>query len=201
MIVRLFDPEGMDPKDYKDRYPEIKETPEFKELSGRQLVFIWYYANPTSPIIGILENKERVKEALKISQWRPPQGTKERVLRLQFDERLGEAVERMGKYEPGPRYIAYMGIKKVFEEYKRILAMGEDSFKKVTKNKEGDETSEEIDYAKYVKVTTDIANEYPKLIEKLERGFGISVIQRGGEDEEMEGGNFIREWNLDKQNN
>lgn len=200
MIVRLFDPQGIDPRDYKGRYSELEDTPEFAEVNGRKLIFIWWYANPTSPIIGIVDNKDRAKEAIKLSQWRPSKTEKSKLEEAVFDDATDKAIDRMGSFEPGARYISWMLVKDMFDQYQTILEGGMENFTKTIFDKEGKDTGKKIvDYKGYVSTTKDITEQLPILIDKLEKGFGISVIKKGTGDTEFEEQSLIRSWNLDKQ--
>jgi len=198
MIVRLFNPDGIDPRSYKTTYQELAETPEFTTFSGKQLIFIWYYANPTSPIIDIKDNKERAEQALKISQYTPERSRKERILSLNFDDDMEKAIDAMGSYEPGARYISWMLVKKVFEEYTEMVNDGKEAFTIKKFDSEGAEVGEVFDHRGYVGATKDIVLQLPILIDKLEKGFGISVVKKGESDEDLEGAEMIRMWNQSK---
>ena len=197
MIVRLFDPEGIDPRNYKTMYSELAETPEFESFGGRELLFIWYYANPTSPIID-MKNSERVQEAFKLSGWKPAPAEKERLLKMSFTDKMEKAIETMGNYEPGARYVAWMMVKKMFDEYQKMVTEGKTYFTQDKFDKEGNKTGEVFDHRAYVAATKDIQVQLPSLIDKLEKGFGISIIKKDESDEELEGGTMIRMWNQTK---
>ena len=201
MILRLFDPLGIDPRDYMGRYPELKDTPEFIGFNGRKLIFIWYYANPTSPIIDILDNKLRAAEAIKLSQWRPTKPEKLKLEATVFDDATDKAIEKMGSFEPGARYVSWMMVKDIFDEFQQIKEEGREAFSKVTLDKDGEITATDYNTQAYVKAMSDIVGQLPILIEKLERGFGVSIIKKGEDDNELENTSHIRLWNLSKQPN
>ena len=77
------------------------------------------------------------------------------------------------------------------------------SFAKVTIKTAPNKTDELIttDYntQAYVKAMNDIVENLPTLIEKLERGFGVSIIKKGEDDNEFDNNSHIRLWNLSKQ--
>lgn len=198
MIVRLFDPEGVDPRNYKTQYPELMDTPEFETLGGRQLMFIWYYANPTSPLIDIRDNKQRAEEALKLSQYKPDEAKKKRLLSLNFDDVTERAIEVMGSFEPGARYVSWMMIKKIFDEYQKMVNGGKEFFTEEKFDKEGLKVGEVFDHRGYVSSTKEIALQLPNLIDKLEKGFGVSIVKKDDSDEELDGGINIRMWNQSK---
>ena len=79
MNITIFDPRGIKPDDYRHRFPELERETSFDGLSSRQLIFTWWYANQSSPLV--LEehdNYERVKEALTRSGFNPGKVEKER---------------------------------------------------------------------------------------------------------------------------
>ena len=50
-MIALFDPRGIPTSDYKQRYPELGRIDEYRPLSSNELVFVWWFANPTSPLM------------------------------------------------------------------------------------------------------------------------------------------------------
>jgi len=179
-MIRLFDPTGLKAMDYKSTYPELARTTEFESLSGTELMFVWHYANATSPLIDLDENT-RVKEALGRSGFMPSPTEKEKLLKLQFGERLEHAIEKMGTFNPGVRYFGWKSLKTIFSQYQEIAQMSPDELG-------------ELD--DYVNITTKIAKAMPDLMEKLEEGFGISM---SATEEEEEGTAMLRDWNLNRR--
>jgi hypothetical protein len=102
MKITLFDPTGIKPDDYRHKYPELDRASEFAELPARALIFVWFYANPTSPLVlDIQDEYERVKEALKKSGFNPSKIERERMENLQFDDKFATAIKKMGSFDPG----------------------------------------------------------------------------------------------------
>ena len=196
MQIRLFDPTGIKPVDYKSKYPELKRTPEFESLRGTELIFVWYFANATSPIVDITDDNKRVKEALHLSALTPEPVEYENILQLNFTERMEAAIEKMGFYQPGARYYGFKSIKAIFDQYQEIAQMGTAAFKKSTGS--GEEKTEEVDYNAYTNTTTKISAELPKLIARMEEGFGLTIT--GASEAEEEGQSLLRPWNLERQN-
>lgn len=193
MEVLLFSPIGIKNKDYKASYPELGRYSEFEDFRGSELAFVWWYANATSPIIE-LEREKRVGEALKRSGYNPEPAEYERLLQLQFTERLEVAIERMASFIPGARYFAMKSLKNIFDQYQEIASKKASDFKK--KVGSGESATEETDYKAYSDVTGAVIKQMPALIQRLEEGFGITTD--GASEDEEEGHSLLREWHLQK---
>lgn len=200
-MIRLFDPQGIEAKDYLSTYPELKRTPEFEHFRGVELIFIWYYANQTSPFIGITDKATRVEEALKRSEFIPNSIEHAKILKLEFSERQEMAIGKMASFIPGARYFGWKSLKSIFDNYQEIAQMSPSDFTKATKAKSGEEESvleAETDYKAYVDITKSVVAAMPTLITKLEEGFGISAT--GDSEADEEGSSRLGEWMLNKQN-
>jgi hypothetical protein len=202
MSITTFDPRGIKPDDYRHRFPELERTKEFDNLSSRQLIFIWWYANQSSPLV--LEehdNYERVKEAMTRSGFNPGKTEKERILSLQFDSATAVAIQKMASFDPGARFKSYLMVKKIFDEYQRILDRGPEAFQESTTKGEGDKavTTTEIDYKKYVDISAKITGELSALLAKLEEGF--AVVNVSGEEVKEDESTALRDWQMKKESN
>lgn len=189
--MKLFDPTGIKAKDYKSNYPELARTPEFEALSGAHLMFVWYYANATSPFID-LGKEERVERALDRSGYVP--ANVEHFLNLQFGESTERAIEKMASFIPGLRYMAWKALKNTFENYTEILNRSSDEFAKIVKD--GKESYAEVDFNTYSNVTTRLTAAMPDLVSKLEEGYGVVLTSS---EEEEESHDYIRDWNQNRQ--
>ena len=202
MEIRLFDPTGLRPVDYKATYPEMKRTKEFESIPGIELIFIWYFANATSPLVDITDKHKKVDEAIRRSGYSPGPDEHEKLLKLQFPPHIEAAIEKMSSYLPGARYFGWRALKNIFDQYQDIASRGPESFKK----KVGSEENEagdmvpimEIDYNAYTNTSTKISTAMPGLISSMEEGFGISITGVVSDDEE-EGNSQLREWNLNRR--
>lgn len=170
----------MRPADYRSRYPELKRIKEFEGLTAVQLITIWWYANPTSELVlNIEDNKARIVESLKRANFTPDRTLNKDLLKLNFDEKWANAIERMSKVEPGIREKARLMIEKLITNYETMC--DPDQYK---------DKDNLQDIAKFVNATTKIAQELPGLITKMEEGFGVS--HRDEDDEDKTG--FDREY-------
>jgi hypothetical protein len=198
MKIRLFDPAGIKPEDYKHRYPELERTDEFNTMQARALIFVWWYANPTSDLVlDIPDDYERVAEALRRSQFNPGRAEKENILHLQFNTELAAAIKKMASFDPGSRFKAYMMVRTIFKHYDEIAHKGPEAFKVI--EGKGDNVTEYIDYARYVTTNTKIAEELPELLHKLEEGFGVTSTG-GNLMEEEDSSSLMRDFHMGREN-
>jgi len=177
---KIFDPYKVRPEDYRSHYPELKRIPEFETLSATELIFVWYYANPTSDIIDIKNDMERVVKALHLSNFTPSKASKDDILVLKFPEKFAVAIERMSRFEPDARMQGRIMIETILKNYTNLCNI--DDYKDEDNN---------VDRKKYVDTTKIIAVELPSLISKLEEGFGVTTR---GEDEIEQGMGFSRDF-------
>jgi len=204
MKIRVFDPTGIKAEDYRHRYPELERTPEFSDLVAKALIFVWYYANPTSPLVlGIPDDYERAKEALRVSTYNPSKTEKENILRLQFNSSMAVAIKKMSDYDPGARFKGYKMIKTIFDNYEDLISKGPSVFSTTETKGNGDKavTSIFTDYPRYVTTSAKIAEEIPLLLVRLEEGFGIIDISGDQKDENEDGASSIRDWHMSKEDN
>jgi len=204
MKIKIFDPTGIKPDDYRHRYPELERSSEFTELSSRALMFVWYYANETSDLVlDIPDNYERVKEALKKSGFNPSKTERENILRLQFDNNMAIAIRKMASFDPGVRFRSYKIVRTVFNEYEKLIKKGP-TVAPVDNNEEledsgGKKNPYYID--RYVVTSARIVDALPSLIAKMEEGFGVVDISGNEVEEDNTGAATIREWHRSKESN
>ena len=146
-----------------------------------QLITVWWYANPTSElVINMEDDRSRIKEALQRANFKADRALNADLLKLNFDEKWANAIERMSKVEPGIRDKARSMIEKLIENYEDLCEPDQYTDKDGVK-----------DAKKFVDATSKIAQELPGLISKMEEGFGVS--HRDDEEDENSTG-FDREY-------
>ena len=199
MNIRTFDPTHIKPDDYRHRYPELERSVEFEGLSARALIFVWWFSNKTSDLV-LYEADDyiRVQEALKRSGFNPSKTEKDRILSLQFDTQIALAIKKMGSFDPNARFMAYMMIKKIYDQYQFIIDQGPEAFKETTTKGDGEKatTTEEVDYKKYVDIAAKIAGEISGLLSKLEEGFAVTTVS--GEEIKEDESTALRDWQIKK---
>lgn len=181
--VRLFDPLGVKPEEYRSLYPELKRIREFENLQTKALIFVWWYANPTSYIADIDNDYERASKALEASKYSPTKAVKDNILQLRFTDDLAAAIDRMARFREDIRVRVKEMMENILKTYESMANKTEDS--------------EGFDIDKYVTVTTKIIDKLPELIEKVEEGFGITYRSM---DEELESvQSFLKDWHTSKE--
>lgn len=188
-MIKIFDPEGIKPSKYKTAYPELDRTPEFEGFRGEELMFFWYFANKTSPIIDVSEEK-RVEEAIKLSGLHVEPDVFESMVALNFSEDQQRAINKMSSYLPGPRYFAWKASRNLFKQYQEIANMEATEFTKTEGR--GEDARIVTDYEKYINVTSKAAAAFDGLIKNLEEGFGTNKEEMS--EEEEQGANYLRFW-------
>jgi len=200
MKIRLFDPTLVKPEDYRHRYPELDRIPEFKDLTARALIFVWWYANPTSELLlETPDDYERASKALAKSGFVPSKTEREGILRLQFDDSMSAAIKRMSNFDPGARFKSYIMIKKIFDQYQSIVDKGPDAFQTIEGS--GENMVVINDFPKYVNISAKIAEELPTLLVKLEEGFGVVDVSGKDVEDDADGSSSIRDWHMSKKEN
>ncbi|TXH54133.1 MAG: hypothetical protein E6Q97_11590 [Desulfurellales bacterium] len=96
-------------KDLKREYPELDDYPEFRGLSGEELLFVWAWACPTSPFIDIVEEK-RCTPCIDFAFKRPHQNEARKQAygastgaAPSFPDEIKNAIKRMERFNPGLR--------------------------------------------------------------------------------------------------
>jgi len=142
-------------------------------------------------LMQIKDNKQRVKEAMKLSKF-DGRGKKEDILQLKFPDYLGTAIDRMKKFVPDIRLRAKLMIENIINEYEKIIAQGIALFQ----NSSGD-----VNYSNYVTTTSKIVETLPDLIAKFEEGYG--VVYSSSEEELELKETFSKNWyyQLDSSDN
>ena len=176
--VTLFQPSS---KEMRLEYPELANIDEFKMLTDKQLKFVWWFANPTSPLVDdssiSKEANERKRVALALIKSKlqgdlslPDQ---EAYAKLHIPEQVRIAIHKMQSFVPSIRMHGKIMQEKIFENYNRIVNVD------VPIGATNDQKKEYIDIAKIVSA------EVPKLIGEIEDAYGIKMKRR---DEEKKSG-------------
>jgi hypothetical protein len=168
--VTLFYPKTG--RDLRIQYPELMKIHEFKKLrSASQMLFVWYWSNPTSPVSPEMPFKKRLELCLKESGWKPDGATIKLLQEDLWPEDLKVACDRMEKFETNLRNQARKVYKEIFANFEKLAKVKDSDFQLV--DKEGNNLG--IDFAarnQYVTYATRIAQEMPDIIKKMEEGFG-----------------------------
>lgn len=168
-MKRIFDPQNCKPEHYRIHYPELSRIKEYNDLTSRELIFCWWFANPTSPlVIQDMTEQERVKKAVdKAFGGVVDDEELEKYLSLDFDDKIRIAVERMSKNDITTRSLGLDMVNTMFNNYKTIVESGFDKDKPEL-------------FAQYVQATDKIRDGLPKLIQMVEEGFAVSDDEKKG---------------------
>lgn len=166
-------------KDLRRQYPELLSIEEFKKLSVSELLFVWWYANPTSPLVRDenIADKFRAVEAFKKAfKKNLDEQRKTDYYSLNFPDKVKLAVDRMMNYSPTARIKSKMIIEEIFDNYQKMVKVDMSEFVTVEIGDDGKE-SKTINWAgrnSYINSTAKISETLPQLIRQLEEGFGIT---------------------------
>jgi hypothetical protein len=167
--------------DLRKEYPELNTIDEFKELKTAEMYFVWLYACPTSPLANtdlILANRrQRAVRAAFIDQSTNTVrvGYSEELYNQYmagvYSEEVNMAIRRMEMFNPNIRYKAKILAETTLNNFMEFV------------NKDVSEIVETDERKKYVDMCDKILDALPKLIEKVETGYGIkTVVQKTGID-------------------
>jgi len=173
--TRLFMPTA---KSMKAQYTELRSIPEFEELTNTQLKYVWYYANPTSPLndpsLG-LTDLEKIESAIHESYGiNVAADIKKKFLDKKWDAKIAKAISRMKKFDVNVRTKAKGIADAIFQNMEKMIKAGEDIL-------EGD------DYGKkksYIDLVMKIKDNLPDLVKIKEQGFGLSEDNMQGNQKE-----------------
>lgn len=150
-------------KPMKLEYPELGTMAEFSNLPERELRFVWFYANPSSPYFKVKDKKERLYLAYGESYGEVREGHKKTILAGIFTPEVSDAIDRMQRFSVSDRGRAKRMVDQVFENFEHIITEVDISVLV---------SSPEL-MAKYTDVALKISDALPDLIKKKEEGFGI----------------------------
>lgn len=171
--LRMFEPKGVD---LRIDYPELMDIPEFMDLdSPSDLIFVWWYANRTSPIIK-MERSQRWLEAAKKAYGARgvERGDVKAMMAGKIPDKIKAAIEIMAKFNPHIRLRAKFADMAAFDEINDMMSISEEEKKEVMKD------------ADLMKKRTDFlfsaSQRQPELIARIERGYGVSLKNKKGEE-------------------
>lgn len=185
-MIALFDPRGIPTGDYKQRYPELGRIDEYRSLSSIQLVFVWWFANPTSPLLQKpISEEERSEEALKRCGLYNALSKEDRIryISLRFPEAVNTAIQHTLKLRPDIRQEANELLENVFKNYKDLSNINK------FKDAEGG-----VDYSAYITTATKASANLPGLIKQIEEGYGITTVSADMEDESEAANHMLRNY-------
>ena len=160
VIPILFAPQGS--RRLTESYPELNEVPVFRDISDKDLKFVWYH---TILYNNVTPEKERVQMAISESYGNIiSEEDKNRLISGNWGAKLKEAAAKMSSYDLTARMKNKLMYEQVYEYYQKILKDGYN----------GEDTEEK---KKFVAVTKDIMDVLPQLTKSIESNLGVSEIE------------------------
>jgi len=144
-------------------YPELKDVREFAVLSPEQLLFTWYYANPTSPHYKEENLDAKTEQCINASFKRMKPGEREKW-KKEFPKEIRDAIKRWEFFNPGARLKAKEIAHKTFETFEKMTNLPEEKLKKMNIYRK----------KKFIELSSKIIDYLPILIKQLEYGFAVS---------------------------
>jgi hypothetical protein len=149
--------------DLRLEYPELFQIEQFRDLSSRELLYVWHFANRSSPLYKEKDKRIKVKKCLGASFGASiTKSETEKYIAGNYPEKVRVAIERMERFSPTYRIRAKQGIKKIFDNLEALINVDTEEIK-------------DMDFAKrkdYVAVAIKVAESLPAIIKQLEEGFG-----------------------------
>ena len=164
----LFEPGD---KDIRIEYPELAEVEEFADLKTAELLFVWYYANRSSPFYYVKNDRHKISNCIYHSFGK--ELTKEDKGKYQsrnFPQKIRDAIERMEHYNPSVRLKAKLTIERIFLNLQNMT--------EVSKEMKEDMDSDLALRKQYVELSTKVAQDIPGIVRQLEEGFGIKAVRK-----------------------
>ena len=169
----LFQPQN--DKDLKKQFPELSDVAEFDKLTSSELLFVWWYSNPTSPLLD--ENSEmfqsspskRAEAAFSKSFKREDQ--RATYVSRNFPDKVRIAIARMGKFNASVRSKAKGIVEEILSNYEQMVKVDMSDF--ITNDSNG---NPEINFTArnaYVNSCSKISDALPQIIRQVEEGFGL----------------------------
>lgn len=161
--------------DIRTEYPELNEYEEFRDLTRHQILFVWYYGNPTSEFSDLEEGSEKIGKCIFKSYGNSfPERIKPKWLAGNFPTEIKDALIVMGNFMPGYRHMAKVTLEKSFRNLEKMLKK---------EPAEIEEMSVE-DQQKYMRMVFSASKELPDLLKRLEQGFGVQTITKKAKDKD-----------------
>lgn len=154
-------------------HKEIANNKKLGELTGEDLLFVWYYACKSSPINPDIEDAIRANAAASEAIKDPEK--RKRYARLNFPEKIKEAIEEMKKFNPDVRMVAKRIVQNMFHTLEKMSQTKPEDFEYEEVDSKG-KIQTKIDWAgrkQFIDSVAKTADTLPLLIDQMEQGFGL----------------------------
>ena len=121
--IVVFEPKGKG--DLRVDYPELAEVEEFASLNNKDMLFVWNWANRTSPYFAIKNKMEKVRHCIKAAYGEKYLSEKDRnnYYSQKFPPKVQVAIETMSQYNPSIRDRAKTIVEKIFDNFEEITSV------------------------------------------------------------------------------
>lgn len=168
----LFEPSK---RDMLLDYPELKDYEAFTNISKRDLIFVWYISNRTSPIIREPKDR-RIKLACEFAYPAHVLKNNERVMGIyneaEFPQEILEAIDVMSSFNPSFRMRAKLLNEHNFEQLQALVYLSEEEKGAMDLD----------DKKKYSELLIKTSNALPSMIQAMETGYGVKVKKEKKEE-------------------
>lgn len=173
IIISLFEPTE---RDMKLDYPELAEIEEFQELTARDLKFVWYVGNRTSPL-ATLKSGIRVKESYKLvyEGYNREKDLQAQLRKGEIPVKFKDAIARMSKFVPSVRLRAKLDTEYIFEAMQGLIFVSPSE----RANMEGEDKKD------YQALLSKISKDLPDLVSKIENGYGTKIVYKDNRKAEI----------------
>jgi hypothetical protein len=173
IIISLFEPTE---RDMKLDYPELAQIEEFEELTARDLKFVWYVGNRTSPL-ATLKSGIRVKESYKLvyEGYNREKDLQAQLRKGEIPVKFKDAIARMSKFVPSVRLRAKLDTEYIFEAMQGLIFVSPSE----RANMEGEDKKD------YQALLSKISKDLPDLVSKIENGYGTKIVYKDNRKAEI----------------
>lgn len=118
----LFAPKGK--QDLRRDYPELWDYQEIKQLSGQEMLFVWYMRCVSSPFTSY-EDADKLDACLAMAYPDPKdrQAKRSAFVGGKYPTKIKAAMERMAAFQLGPRVSAMMMVEKRISDIRTLISM------------------------------------------------------------------------------
>lgn len=157
-------------RDLRIEYPELSKVREFSELNTKELKFVWYYANRTSPYYTATKGDRTkilgcIKNSFGNSLKEKNTGEYNKYVSGNFPQKIRIAIDKMERFNPTARLRAKMAVEKIFDNIESSVDIDEDVKEKMRDDLELRK--------KYVELSIKVSENIPNIVAQMEESFGI----------------------------
>lgn len=172
VVIQLFNPTKE--KDLRIDYPELAEMDEFKGMDPRFVKFCWYVGNRTSPFF-LMPREEKIMKAISLL-WTPLMIKKLESVKALYEGDLSKdvlaGIDRMVRFHPENRLKAKILADYTFQQLQKLVVVSDEELKGMAFE----------DRNRYAALLTKVQKDLPGVINNLETGFGVRVVEKNNSE-------------------